>query len=643
LNDAVERILDRLEGVKSSGSGWSALCPAHDDSAPSLSLGEGDEGGAVIKCHAGCETEDVVKAMGLQMSDLAGKPRVVAEYPYTDEAGNVLYTIQRWQPKDFRTVPAKVAVADRTLYARQWIEWARETGNTIYVVEGEKDANSLIERGIPATCNPHGAGKWLPHYSDLLKGCDVVVVADNDDKGLMHARDVYKHIEPVAESVKVAKPSYGKDVSELLAAGYGIANLQPIPERPGLQAFRADQIIPKAVTWAWPHYVPFGAMTLIDGDPAAGKSTLTIDLVAKWSTGMDMPDGGPSGGPFDCVMISAEDDPDYTLAPRLRGAGARLDRVHLVTGGMREDSAFNLGVDLTALEQMIVETGARIVTMDPLAAFLPGGMDARMDTEVRSALQPIIGMARRLSVALVVVRHLTKSQTKAMYAGGGSVGFIAASRAAFLVSNDPASGDAHKVMAPIKTNLTRMPAGLSYSIESMASDPDIPYIEWHGTAEYDAQTLLDGKSGQEERNARIAAREFLLSVLEAALYPGMTWTQIVAKGREDGYSERTLRRARDAMSETGEVKHEINPKSSTGMSHLGTWWRATTVAADKAVTPEEEKPVTTEPLEGADDPDTALMAKPLVCEVCKDTDALRWGEPWFTVRCKAHNPMTWRA
>lgn len=659
-NEAVQRVLDRLEGVTSSGGGWSARCPAHDDAHASLSVNEG-EAGVLVYCHAGCATEDVVRAVGMTMSDLAGEPRIVASYPYTDDDGNVLYTMHRWSPKRFTVEPTGLRIGDRTLYARQWINYARQTGSTLYIVEGEKDADTLLNQGIPATCNPHGAGAWHPHYTQLLSGINVVIVADNDQAGIDHARSVFRQVEPIAKSCKVARPMYGKDVSDLFGAGFGIDRLEPVPERAGLQTFRADQVMSKPVTWAWKRYVPFHAMTLIDGDPASGKSTFTIDLAARWSTGMEMPDGSEHDGPYDVVMISAEDDPEYTLAPRLQGAGARLDRIHLVTGGMREDSAFNLGVDLPALEQMIVDTGARILTLDPLAAFLPSGMDSRMDTEVRNALQPVIHLTKRLGTALVVVRHLTKSQTKAMYAGGGSVGFIAAARAAFLIHGDPSSGDQHKVMAPIKTNLTRQPPALSYSIESMETNEEIPHIVWHGPAEWDAQQLLDGKAGRDERTARLDSQEYLTALLEGSTFPGMTWQQIAARARQDGYSEHTLRRARGDLGEVGTIRKVVNPVGDNGITHLGTWWQlaeqdqpATTQGDGDAHLPthsvlenvgKRASPSPSVQPDEDEDRHEALDALPLVCDVCGEAEeghVLRFGKPFYVVRCQAHNPFLWR-
>ena len=89
----VDLLLSKLENVKPTGSGYSACCPAHDDRQASLSVTEGDDGRALVKCHAGCKIEDVCRAVCLRVADLMpsnGKPRIVSEYDYRDEAGNVL-------------------------------------------------------------------------------------------------------------------------------------------------------------------------------------------------------------------------------------------------------------------------------------------------------------------------------------------------------------------------------------------------------------------------------------------------------------------------------------------------------------------------------------------------------------------------
>lgn len=104
-------ILDKLQSVRQNGSGWTALCPAHEDRRSSLSISVGDDGRTLVHCHAGCTPEAIVAAVGLTMRDLAppsnghagnGRPEIVATYDYRDEDGRLLYQVCRFHPKDFR-------------------------------------------------------------------------------------------------------------------------------------------------------------------------------------------------------------------------------------------------------------------------------------------------------------------------------------------------------------------------------------------------------------------------------------------------------------------------------------------------------------------------------------------------------------
>ena len=104
---SVHDLLSRLDKAKAKNGGWMACCPAHDDRDPSLSIKEGDNGRILLYCHAGCKTENVVSALNLHMSDLMPdqqnqEPREVAMYDYTNEAGELLYQVVRYEPKDFR-------------------------------------------------------------------------------------------------------------------------------------------------------------------------------------------------------------------------------------------------------------------------------------------------------------------------------------------------------------------------------------------------------------------------------------------------------------------------------------------------------------------------------------------------------------
>jgi len=251
---AIDNLLARLSGVKKSGDGWVARCPAHEDKNPSLSIKTGEDGRILLICRAGCEVERIVDALGMKMSDLfeprtntkgtASKPRIVATYDYTDEEGRLLFQCVRFEPKNFkqrRPDPAKsgqwvwnLKGVRRVLYHLPDVKAALLAGKTIYVVEGEKDSDALVKLGFTATCNPMGAGKWLPEHTDSLRGAeDVVVIADNDKRGIDHAHFVANALLGAVKSVKLIQlPDRDghkvKDVSDFLDAGGKIRELQDL-------------------------------------------------------------------------------------------------------------------------------------------------------------------------------------------------------------------------------------------------------------------------------------------------------------------------------------------------------------------------------------------------------------------------------
>lgn len=571
-NEHVARLAERLHVVRDRGDKLECLCPvpAHGDTRPSLSVAAGRYGGAVVYCHAGCATEDVVAAIGLTLADLMPEPHKVAEYDYRNDAGEVVYTVERWIPKDFRCSPGLPEPARRVLFQMDAIGHARATGETIYVVEGEADAQALWkDHGIPATCNPLGAGpdKWLPHYSDSLAGLHVVVVADNDEPGRAHARAVARSLDGTAAFVALTVPTFGKDVGDLLDAGYAVPDgLAPLAERDALNAIRSDRVQTKRLKWLWPGYLPAGKLSTIDGDPGDGKSTLTIDLAARLTTGRAMP-GQPDGTvnePVNVVMISAEDDPEDTLVPRLRAAGADLARVWLVTAGPSPEVPVNLVRDVLAIEELVKDNDVRWIVIDPLMAFLPS-VDAHRDNEVRTVLQPLVIMARRTGVAITTVRHLNKSTTKAMYKGGGSIAFVGAARASYLVGPHP-EDETQRALACVKMNVARKPDTLAYRIVT-DDDADMPRVVWSDDpVGLGADDIVDGQQGTDVRLARDDARDWLAEWLH--WHPsGVKWADIMSEAKHAGHSEMTLRRVRHEVADK-----RVNPVGRDGVSAIGTYW-----------------------------------------------------------------------
>jgi hypothetical protein len=230
-------VLARLEGVKPQpGGGWTALCPAHEDRRASLSVGVGDGGKILLRCHAGCKVEAVVAALGLTMTDLypddqpaPASRRIAATYDYTDESGELLYQAVRYVPKDFRQRRPdgkggwtwSLKGVRRVLYRLPDVV-AAPADQAVFVVEGEKDADRLAEENMLATTCAMGAGKWRPEYNEALAGRRVVVLPDNDEAGRAHAAQVSQSLLGTAASVKVVElpglPPRG-DVTDWLENG----------------------------------------------------------------------------------------------------------------------------------------------------------------------------------------------------------------------------------------------------------------------------------------------------------------------------------------------------------------------------------------------------------------------------------------
>lgn len=258
----LDRILDALhyQGPRPRHD-YMCLCPAHEDHTPSLSVTMTVEGKILLHCFAGCETRRVVDAIGLTMRDLmpddyvnievrkqhstrrttngVAKPsrreaqkrnlgRIVAMYDYQDEQGNFVCQVVRFEPKSFRQ---RRKVQGKWVWNIQGVHpplyhlpelVAADPNALVFVVEGEKDVDALRQRGLVATCNIHGAGKWKAEYGRWLAGRRVCILPDNDEPGRLHALAVAQHLHDVAACVSILAlpglPDKG-DVSDWFAQG----------------------------------------------------------------------------------------------------------------------------------------------------------------------------------------------------------------------------------------------------------------------------------------------------------------------------------------------------------------------------------------------------------------------------------------
>src|SRR5687768_12270788 len=171
---------------------------------------------------------------------------------------------------------------------------------------------------------------------------------------------------------------------------------------------------PTEVEWLWNPYIPLGKLTLFDGDPAVGKSWASCALAASVTRGEGLP-GMRETEPRNVLLLSAEDSLSDTIRPRLEGLRADLDRVKFHSELTLDENG------LAKLEAKVAQLKPALIILDPLFAFVGGKKDIYRDNDARTVTTPLARLAEAYSCAIVAVRHLTKMQQKALYAGGGSM------------------------------------------------------------------------------------------------------------------------------------------------------------------------------------------------------------------------------
>jgi hypothetical protein len=312
----------------------------------------------------------------------------------------------------------------------------------------------------------------------------------------------------------------------------------------------AAAVQPEEVSWLWSRRVPFGKLTMFDGDPDQGKSVVTMDLAARVSTGQGFPDGSTCE-PANVGIVNVEDGVADTIVPRLIVHGADLDRIEIIDG--IPDASYgtrmlDIPADVPALEEFVRANDLQLLVVDPVLTMLGG--DANKDQDSRKALAPLADMADRTGCAIVTVRHLNKSVgLKAIQRGGGNMGLIGVARAGAFFATDP-EDDARRIMAPHKSNLAQKPPSLVYRIvssEVVRGDtalPDIARVEWLGTSEYDANGLAADAASPQDKSELDEAKEFLRDELA----DGPMWAkQVFKNARDANVAEKTLRRAKAVL------------------------------------------------------------------------------------------------
>jgi AAA domain len=302
------------------------------------------------------------------------------------------------------------------------------------------------------------------------------------------------------------------------------------------------------VRWLWPGRIPLGKLVVLDGDPGTGKSTLTLTIAAKVTTGSPFPDGArPERA--DVILLNAEDDIGDTIRPRLEAAGADLARCWVLPDVQpdpdRPPRPPELPADVDAIEGMVKDKQAALVIIDPLMAFLAGQVDSHRDQDVRRVLASLTYMAGRTGAAVVVVRHMNKGQGSALYRGSGSIGIVGAARAGLLVAPDP-DDDNRRVLAMTKSNLAKMPDALAYRLVD-DERYNCARVVWDGASRHTAADLVRPPVDEDQAPALAEAVRVLKEILSDGPLAAGNVKKMAAQA---GVKERTLDRARQVLGVT---------------------------------------------------------------------------------------------
>lgn len=428
LATPLDAVLDKLEGVKGGGNQYEARCPAHVDSSPSLAVSIGADDRVLLHCHAGCELDAVLDAIEMKPGDLFTTPkatgsterRLVATYPYTDEAGDLLFEVVRFDPKDFRQRRPdgrggwlwKLDDTRRVLYRLPEVVAAVAAGDVVWVVEGEKDADALVRAGEVATCNPQGAGKWskVQDAAEVLAGATVIVWADDDKAGHDHARKVVADIDRTVHAWIVVRSTYAKDAAEHLGQGRGVVLGEDLKE---LAASDGDQ------TW----------LTGPQDEPETPEPAVELEETYGDKRGvpggdaiLDQPEETPAVWGEGAEVLWAEGEPAMIAAPPGVGKTTLGQQVVLGLIGLRDEvlgypvngdgkRVLYLAMDrprqiTRSFRRMVTE--ADRVTLNNRLVIRPGPPPADLASDVTILVQ----LARTYDTDIIVIDSLKDAAVK---------------------------------------------------------------------------------------------------------------------------------------------------------------------------------------------------------------------------------------
>ncbi|MBW5285303.1 AAA family ATPase [Burkholderia gladioli] len=451
--------------------------------------------------------------------------------------------------------------------------FGRGSRDRVLIVEGFATGASLHEAtGLPVAV-AFDAGNLLAVAKALrasMPRTTIIVCADDDSEtdgnpGMARASEAAREIGGLVAvpDFGPARPSGATDFNDLAAldgldalrrciaaatAPGGVAKPVAAPRTMALLT-RASDIVPEAIRWLWPDWLPEGKLTLLAGSPGTGKTTLALALAATVTRGGAWPDGTACRRAGDVLMWSGEDNPADTIVPRLIAAGADLHRVHIVSGRRDEKGEtmpFDPATDVPLLAERLSDMGgASLLILDPIVAAVSG--DAHRVNDVRRNLQSLVDMAAAYRCAVLGISHFAKGTKGSSPAERviGSQAFVALARMVLVAGKDEAAE--RRILARAKSNIAPDDGGVSYTLEMVENDGiHASRVVWGDLIDGTAREILGDVEQQDDevRTERTEATEFLQGLLADG---PLSSKQIRKDADEAGFAWRTMHRAADAL------------------------------------------------------------------------------------------------
>lgn len=261
-----------------------------------------------------------------------------------------------------------------------------------------------------------------------------------------------------------------------------------------LKLIHMEDVVSKEVEWLWYPYIPYGKITIIEGDPGEGKTTLVLKLAAALSRGLPLPcDDDKEYEPIHIIYQTAEDGIEDTIKPRLEKAGADCSMIRVI-----DETDKELSMTDDRLEQAIIETKARLIILDPIQAYIGATVDMHRANEIRPVLKHLGIIAEKHNCAIILIGHMNKaSGSKSTYRGLGSIDIQATARSVLLVARLRDKPNI-RIMAHDKSSLA--PAGDAIGFE-MTEDNGMVCI---GPYDVTIDELLSGNEGRGKKKLDIA-------------------------------------------------------------------------------------------------------------------------------------------